>query len=810
VDGGGNIWVADATGNALSEISSSGAVLSPSAGFQGASPQLTSSTNCRGKSYSGGNLNYPFTTRVDGSGNVWVINYCEVEFSSSFYAGLTEFVGLGTPTIQPLAAAVQQGLIGKPPGTAPGVTLAVTTSSLPSSVQTAKYSYQLLAKGGTANGYAWTVMSGSSTLSSVGLTLSSGGLLSGTLSGTVSGASIGFKVTDSGGNTATATLSLTVSAVGTLSITTTNIASGTVGTSYNQTFAATGGSGNYTWSIPSGTQLTALNSEGLGYGPRGSLNGTPSAAGSFPFTMQVTDLATGQTATAPYTLIVSAATLSQCTHDGSGNAILNGHYAFLLGGFDPNGHYYDQIGSFVANGAGSISSGLVDANGDNQLSQFANGEVESSFTGTYSIGSADDRGIMTITNASSGSTSIFCFAADSVVSGVANSGRVIQADGSGYIQTGVFAIQNTANFNAAALAGGYAFGVQGVDTPPNRRASVGQFTLNGSGGVSSGQLDFASANNSGSSESYYAGLTYLSGSGYTMGSNGRGTLTLNVSASGNSESLTFVTYEFGSNQLFMLSTNDSTVPLLLGQATPQTLTTFTTANIAGRGVFRSDGSPGAVADDMQVGVLTYDGSGNATFLADENDQGTITAPTSVKTGNYSVTSLGYVTAPNGGSHPVNFYLYAPGGGYGTSTSSEVDFWSMVPQTLPNGGFTGSSISGSYALGTVPNAAYSTTGAGLSDQVAYPTVQAGTVSFSSGSLSLTEDEVYPPGTAADVSTGQVQSSIGWVLDSTYGSSYGRVLLGGSGGLVGYIVSPTQVFLLNDKSGKNGGQFILDHQ
>ncbi len=602
---------------------------------------------------------------------------------------------------------------------------------------------------------------------------------------------------------APANWTVTLTPVTTLSIMTTNIASATVGVNYNQTFTATGGSGSYTWAIPSGSQLTALNNDGLGYGSSGSLNGTPTAPGSFPFTMQVTDLGTGQTASAPYTLIVNNAVLSQCTHDGSGNAILNGHYAFLLGGFDPNGHYYDQIGSFKADGAGNITNGLGDANGDNQLSQFASGEQQYTFSGTYSIGSTDDRGIITVNTSNSSTTSIFCIAADTVTGGVASSGRVIEADGNGYIQTGVFAIQNTSNFSAAALSGGYAFGVQGVDTPPNRRASVGQFTLNGSGGVSGGQLDFASANNNGSSEGYTAGAAILNTSSYTMGSGGRGTLTINVSGN----SLTFVTYEFGNNQLFMLSSNDTNNPLLLGQATPQTLTTFTTANIAGRGVFRSDGSPGAVADDMQVGVLTYDGAGNATAVIDENNAGTITTPASVLTANYVVTSLGYLTLPGAGNHPVNFYLYAPGGGYGISTSNEVDFWTMAPQTLPNGGFTSSSLSGAYALGTIPSASYSTSGAGTSNHSSYPSVQVGEVTLNAGAVSLTDDTDQPPGTVPYVSTGQTVSTT-LALDSTYGATYGRFNV--SGGPVGYIVSPSQVVLLQETSGKNGTLEILDHQ
>jgi sugar lactone lactonase YvrE len=347
IDGADNLWVANQTGNSLSGFNVSGGVstLSPSTGYTG--PAFTIAS----PSYSGVSLNTPYVARVDPSGNVWVGNYNSIPIGTQTISYLTEFIGLAVPTVEPLAAAAQQQLIGLRPGSSPGSTLAVTSSSLPSGVQTAKYSYQLLANGGTGNGYTWTLTAGQSALNSVGLTLSSSGLLSGTLSGTVSGASIGFKVTDSAGNTATATLSLTVNALTTLSITTTNISAGTVGTNYNQAFAATGGSGSYTWTIPSSSQQTALNNIGINFSNSGYLAGTPTAATTgISFTVKVTDLATGQTASAPYTFLANNPVLQQCTHDGSGNALLNGHYAFLLTGFDSAGNVLDQIGSFQANG----------------------------------------------------------------------------------------------------------------------------------------------------------------------------------------------------------------------------------------------------------------------------------------------------------------------------------------------------------------------------------------------------------------------------------------------------------------------------
>jgi len=805
IDGADNLWVANQTGNSLSGFNVSGGVstLSPSTGYTG--PAFTIAS----PSYSGVSLNTPYVARVDQSGNVWVGDFNSIPTGTQTISYLTEFVGLAVPTVEPLALAAQQGIIGLRPGSSPAYSLAVTSSSLPSGVQTAKYSYQLLAVGGTGVRYAWTLTAGQSALASVGLTLSSSGLLSGTLNGTVSGASIGFMVTDSGGNTATATLSLTVSALTTLSITTTNISAGTVGTNYNQAFAATGGSGSYTWSIPSSTQQTALSNIGINFSNSGYLAGTPTAATTgISFTVKVTDLATGQTATAPYTFLANNPVLQQCTHDGSGNALLNGHYAFLLTGFDSAGNVLDQIGSFLANGTGTITNGLGDSNNSGNATA---GEQSFTFTGTYSIGSTDKRGQLVINSSNNTNPQYFCFAADTVVSGIATSGRVIDATGDGSIQTGVFQIQIpvTGGFTTGQLTGGYAFGVQGVNggTPLQRGGVAGQLSLNGSGSVSSGQVDIATYNSSSNATNYTAAAALSSGGTYTMGTGGRGTLTISAGGGGAS----FIIYQFGNgNGFFMLSSaNINTNTLLAGYAQQQTQSSFTTASVAAKGVFRENGldtSSGSGVDDAQVGQIGFDGSGNFSYIDDENDGGNITAASGFVSANYAVTSLGYLTLSNAGNHPPNFYLYAPGGGFGLDGSNKVGLLVMVPQTGA-GSFTASSLSGSYGIGTVSPLAYSSTGAGTSSGNAYPQIFDASGTFSSGSLALVQDSDQAPGTIPYVSTAQSQN-LTYTLDPTYGASAGRFTIGSQ--VVGYIVSPTQAILMQNKSGQNPNVFIADHQ
>ncbi|MEW6207397.1 MAG: putative Ig domain-containing protein, partial [Acidobacteriota bacterium] len=73
---------------------------------------------------------------------------------------------------------------------------------------------------------------------------------------------------------------------GVLTITTSTLPNGTVGTSYSQSLAASGGTPSYTWSLASGSGPLPT---GLNLGSNGVISGTPSAAGTFNFTVRVTD-----------------------------------------------------------------------------------------------------------------------------------------------------------------------------------------------------------------------------------------------------------------------------------------------------------------------------------------------------------------------------------------------------------------------------------------------------------------------------------------------------------------------------------------
>jgi hypothetical protein len=173
----------------------------------------------------------------------------------------------------------------------------ITAPPMPDGVTGAPYTQQFLASGGLTP-YVWSIAGGSIPS---GLSLSTAtGLLSGTPT-TPGTYTVTIGVTDQ--NKQTDSASYTIRIVAPLSITTqTPLPGGVVGVAYTQTFAATGGTSPYQWSVSTGTVPTGLTPNSTA----GSLTGTPTAAGTFNFTMQVVDAA-GRSATAPFTITVTAA-----------------------------------------------------------------------------------------------------------------------------------------------------------------------------------------------------------------------------------------------------------------------------------------------------------------------------------------------------------------------------------------------------------------------------------------------------------------------------------------------------------------------
>jgi hypothetical protein len=160
------------------------------------------------------------------------------------------------------------------------------------------YSVTLTATGGTLP-YAWSVNAGSLP---PGVTLSSAGVLAGTPT-TAGSFTFSVNVIDKNNGIATASITLVVASGLTLSFPAPP--SGVVGTAYTDTLTAAGGTTPYSWSVSAGTLPTGITLNTS----TGVLSGTPTVAGTFSFSVTVTDSGS-QTATRATSITIAAGMLT--------------------------------------------------------------------------------------------------------------------------------------------------------------------------------------------------------------------------------------------------------------------------------------------------------------------------------------------------------------------------------------------------------------------------------------------------------------------------------------------------------------------
>jgi hypothetical protein len=229
----------------------------------------------------GARNNASFTSTHAGTGRYLVTGleagtYKVKRGGADYLTGLTAGEEVGALEFTGTAGSYEVEKTGPPPA------IRIATESLPNGTIGIAYSQSLAASGGTPP-YTWSVVNGQ--LCS-GLTLSSAGVISGT-PGVEQVCSFTARVTDSANATATRTLSITINErPPELTITTAPVLpQGRVNEPYSVTFQASGGTPPYTWSrtsgsFPAGLFLSATT---------GVLSGTPTAAGTASFTIQVTD-----------------------------------------------------------------------------------------------------------------------------------------------------------------------------------------------------------------------------------------------------------------------------------------------------------------------------------------------------------------------------------------------------------------------------------------------------------------------------------------------------------------------------------------
>jgi hypothetical protein len=676
-----------------------------------------------------------------------------------------------TPTANTASAPIVLNVVPPPPSI-------TTTSPLPVATQGSSYSATIKGAGGNLP-YTWTISSG--TLPA-GLTFTPASP-SATISGTPTVAGVfSFTITLTDSTTPTPqtisqSMSITVNSSVPLSVPSTiTLPTGSIYSGYSGNLASsfTGGTPPFTCTITSGT-LPA----GLAQNPSNTctIQGVPTAitSGAVSLGVSVADSTspTHAAGTSTAMLTVSAAT---------NNAELNGHYAFLLTGFDSYGYADVMAGSFTADGNGNITGGVEDINDS------INGYTNSlAFTGVYGVG-PDNRGGMVIT-AANDTTFTALFSLGTITSGVANIGHMEEFDTSENTLSGTLRLQESAAFTTASLATTFAFGfVGGYD---GRLAAGGVFTANGAGNLTNGEADLDNDSSVSSAVSFTG--TYGIPTTGTGTSNGRGTLTMTIPTVG---TLDLAFYVVSPTSMYLVSTDPAASSFLSsvygGEAVAQTGGPYSNSSLDGTSILdyaalsASTTVYGYPYPDVTAGILTTNGSGSFTLTSDENDAGSVTTG-NVITGTYSVASNGRVTVTitsGGGSSPQPpvLYLTAPNTAFIVGTDTGSTFGEFEPQAA--GPFTVSSLSGNYILGT------------QFGEGAAPGTQASSgVLSANGSGTLTgkmdNAQLQLPGGYINGFTLQPAQSI---TETYTAGSNGRVTVS-DGSVVFYIISSSKLIVIN---------------
>ncbi|MDT8071047.1 MAG: hypothetical protein ROO76_23060 [Terriglobia bacterium] len=463
-----------------------------------------------------------------------------------------------------------------------------------------------------------------------------------------------------------------------------------------------GGTQQFT-ALVQNTSNTAVTWTATGSGCTGTSCGTITGDGLYTAPSSVPNPAT-VTITATSQADSAKSGTAVVTIGGSSLAELNGHYAFLLSGFNAGGAMH-TAGSFVADGNGHLLNGLQDINGASGAhSQIA-------FTGTYTLG-ADRRGELVLT--SSLGTAKFRFA----LNADASEARMIQFDNTGTRSSGLFARQDPLGFTNSTVSGEYVLSLVGAGSTGSRIAAVGRVSSDAAGHFSDGLIDINDGSANPPSTALWSGT-------YAVNSNGRGTAAMNIAGLGAINFAFYVVYTRQSHipgtypvtsepaAMFMVSMDpiSSATPLLRGQiyqSFPIALANYSNASWGDiLRIFAMAGKVAGGGSTVLAGTFASDGAGhlqNGVF--DQNRAGVITSSSNL--------SANYTIAPNGRgtadlplsatqTTPVTFYLIT-GDRSVWMASAGADVlagfqWLMAPGGAPNDNsvFSGDYVSGPFAL-----------------------------------------------------------------------------------------------------------------
>ncbi len=628
---------------------------------------------------------------------------------------------------------------------------AITPTTLPDGKVGTPYSATLSVAGGLAP-YAWSVSAG--TLPA-GLTLAGNGTtatISGTPTTQQSSVAFTIQVSDSSNpsQNGTQAYTVTIAPPQALAVTTTSsqLPGGSVSAAYPATqLNATGGIAPYTWLLVS--PGTGPLPSGLSFNSGGAITGTPTAAGTFPFTVQVTD---SKSATATANLSITISAISTACPSGN-EAALKGQYAFSLSGYTADG-FLGAIGSFTADGKGNITAGYVDANGQ-QTQGNGVGLQAAAVTpsgSSYTMGS-DNRGCATIV------TPFYTFktrfAIPPTTTGSAQ-GAIQEFEATGqeyFIGSGQLFQQHV---TVSVAPGVWVYWQRGVFNGA-RLTVAGTKTISSGGTITSGEYDSVVAGIAHN----YTGLTGT----YTTPDATTGRYTVTTTLSG--ISISRAAYQISGTQEIEI-TISSQATILVGYVQLQS------GSLTLSGKLATFGTGAGIA---QFATMTASGSSYTAKIYQDNNGAWATTNPAAPTCSYTIDAIGRVAtsgtscgtsyANNTWSYPPVFYLTGPNAGFLWGKDGVLG--QLVPQTATT------ITAGHYYFGTLE--AEVSTGQGWDSATGVATITSG------GSVTGTEDTPGEPNAV--------------LSDSLIVNSDGTFSLASDPGVVmGLIVSPTETIAVNE--------------
>ncbi len=293
---------------------------------------------------------------------------------------------------------------------------------------------------------------------------------------------IGFLILWGCGSSSKSTTPITPISPAILSITTTTVPNGTVGIAYSQAIQTSGGTMPLTWSVSAGSLPTGITMQG-GTGNAGTLSGTPTAAGSYTFTLTAKDSGSSQqTASQQFTIVTSNPTLSILT-TSLPSGILNTAYSATL-----------QASGGIAPYTWSVASG-------------------SSLPSWMSLTSSGTTWTLAGTPSATGTSNFSVLLTDS-------SAPTAQTKTQALSVTITSSASSCGSGNESVLSGQYAFSLSGFNAT-GYMAAIGSFTADGKGHITAGTVD-----TNGMFLGVHSGNIAAGSSSYSIGSDYRGCATI--------------------------------------------------------------------------------------------------------------------------------------------------------------------------------------------------------------------------------------------------------------------------------------------